>query len=167
MIFLTVGTQLPFPRLLEMFAAAAPQLVDEAFAQTADQDYAGPIASTPFLQREEFNERYAAARLIIGHAGTGTVLAARRHRKPLIVVPRRFHLGEHRNDHQYATAVQLRVLGDTQVCEDAAQLAEAIANPPDPSFERDRPEKDRLLANLKCLIDQAIAGEVLRVPPQG
>ncbi len=34
----------------------------------------------------------------------GTILSARKHHRPLVVVPRQHAFGEHRNDHQMATA---------------------------------------------------------------
>lgn len=154
MILVTVGTQLAFPRLLDMFAAAAPDLVSETFAQTGDPAYAGPLAGTPFLTREEFERRCASARIIVGHAGMGTILAARRLGKPLIVVPRRHALGEHRNDHQMGTAEQLRRLGSVAVAETAEQLAAALAHPPAPLSTHASEERQRLIATVRDLIAQ-------------
>jgi len=37
----------------------------------------------------------------------GSILTARDLRKPIVVLPRRAHLGEHRNDHQWATVKHL------------------------------------------------------------
>jgi UDP-N-acetylglucosamine transferase subunit ALG13 len=139
-----------------MFAAAVPRMVDSAFAQTADPTYRGPIPSVAFMTRPEFEETYARATLVVGHAGTGTILAARRHGKPLIVVPRRHDLGEHRNDHQVETALQLRRLGEGAVCEDAEQLARALAAPPALSVQRDGPEKARLVANLRGVVEEVL-----------
>lgn len=39
MIFVTVGTQLPFDRLIEMVDEAAPELDQEIFAQTGSGKY--------------------------------------------------------------------------------------------------------------------------------
>lgn len=154
MIFVTVGTQLAFPRLLEMFAAAAPDLVGETFAQTGDPAYAGPLRGAPYLTREDFERRCASARIIVGHAGMGTILAARRLGKPLIVVPRRHALGEHRNDHQMDTAAQLRRLGSVAVAETAEQLAAAIARPPAPLSAQVSKERQRLISTVRDLIAQ-------------
>jgi len=34
----------------------------------------------------------------------GTIISALENRKPILVMPRKSSLGEHRNDHQYSTA---------------------------------------------------------------
>jgi UDP-N-acetylglucosamine transferase subunit ALG13 len=52
---------------------------------------------------------------IIAHAGMGTVLCALELGKPLLIVPRRASLGEHRNEHQMATARRLAELGSVSV----------------------------------------------------
>jgi len=50
--------------------------------------------------------------MILAHAGMGTILTAVDLGKPILVMPRRADQGEHRNDHQLATARQLQdVLG--------------------------------------------------------
>jgi UDP-N-acetylglucosamine transferase subunit ALG13 len=48
-----------------------------------------------------------SATIVVGHAGIGTMLNARLLRKPVVLFPRRAKLGEHRNDHQLATAAAL------------------------------------------------------------
>lgn len=140
MIFATIGTQLPFPRLIDALDRLAPRLSEPVIAQT------GPVvgcAATlwPALETRaklapaEFDALFAEARLIVGHAGIGTILSARRHGKPLVVVPRRHALGEHRNDHQIATARQITghpglhvawetdALGPLLTCRDLAPAA--------------------------------------------
>jgi UDP-N-acetylglucosamine transferase subunit ALG13 len=50
-------------------------------------------------------ERYTQeAQLIVSHAGMGSILTALKHRRPILIVPRKASLGEHRNEHQLATA---------------------------------------------------------------
>jgi UDP-N-acetylglucosamine transferase subunit ALG13 len=43
-------------------------------------------------------------------------------RKPLLVMPRRADLGEHRNDHQFATARRFRELNQIMVAMDEGEL---------------------------------------------
>lgn len=59
---------------------------------------------TEFLPPEAFRERCAAADVIVGHAGMGTIITAFEYGKPLLVMPRRGNLRETRNDHQIDTA---------------------------------------------------------------
>lgn len=108
MIFATIGTQLPFPRLMAALDALAPSLNEPIVAQIGADPGAYPHLDThATLAPDTFAARFAEARVIVGHAGIGTVLSARQHGKPAILVPRRHEFGEHRNDHQLATAAAL------------------------------------------------------------
>jgi UDP-N-acetylglucosamine transferase subunit ALG13 len=103
-ILLTVGTQLPFDRLVEIVDRAAPTLTDEVFAQIGESTLEpANLIWQRNVDPNEFERQFVAARFVVGHAGIGTVLMALRHNKPLVVMPRRAELGEHRNDHQMAT----------------------------------------------------------------
>lgn len=123
MIFLTIGTQLPFNRLVRALDDLAPRLPLDIFAQIGQSDYApANIKWSPFLAPAEFDKKFRAASVIISHAGIGTVLSAQKHRKPLIVVPRLARFGEHRNDHQMATARQLEGKKGVYVANDIDEL---------------------------------------------
>lgn len=108
MILVTVGTQLGFDRLIRTMDDIAPHLPSAVVAQIG----AGSFVPRNMqyhrkLEPGRFLELVENARVIVGHAGIGTVLAAEKYRKPLIVFPRSAGLGEHRNDHQAATASAL------------------------------------------------------------
>ncbi|MDU8942110.1 glycosyltransferase [Ovoidimarina sediminis] len=108
MIFVTTGTQLPFPRLIAEMDRLAFELEETVVAQVGPDDAERPnLDLRGRMSPEEFEATFKAARLVVAHAGVGSVLSARRYGKPLILVPRRFSLGEHRNDHQFATAQAL------------------------------------------------------------
>jgi UDP-N-acetylglucosamine transferase subunit ALG13 len=108
-IFLTVGTQLPFDRLVAAVDAWAwARGRDDVFGQISDP---GPAGYRPKhfdwvadLDPIAFEARFRAASHIVAHAGMGTIIGALGQGKPLLIVPRRAHLGEQRNDHQFATA---------------------------------------------------------------
>ena len=112
MIFLTVGTQLPFDRLVAAVDAwARARGRADVFGQISDP---GPSGYRPRhfdwaadLDPAEFEARFRAASHIVGHAGMGTIIGALGQAKPLLVMPRRAHLGEQRNDHQFATVKRL------------------------------------------------------------
>lgn len=112
MIFLTVGTQLPFDRLVAGVDAWAARNPGRAiFGQIADP---GPAGYRPQsfdwvadLEPSEFDARFRAASHVVAHAGMGTIIGALGAGKPLLVMPRRAHLGEQRNDHQFATVRRL------------------------------------------------------------
>ena len=106
MIFVTVGAQMPFDRLVRG--------VDEWAGKTGRQDVLAQIGPTPFepaciewerfMPPPRFREVVRDASVLIAHAGTGSILTALELGKPILIMPRRGHLGETRNDHQLATA---------------------------------------------------------------
>jgi UDP-N-acetylglucosamine transferase subunit ALG13 len=62
------------------------------------------LPCTETLSFEDVDRYARTADLIVSHVGMGSILTALRFRKPIVVFPRRAELGEHRNDHQLATA---------------------------------------------------------------
>jgi UDP-N-acetylglucosamine transferase subunit ALG13 len=112
MIFLTIGTQGSFDRLVQAVDAWCARRGNgqEVFGQVARPKPGTEPTSFEWAERldpTEFNRRFAAASLIISHAGMGTIISALQAGKQIVVMPRRFDLGEHRNDHQIATVRQL------------------------------------------------------------
>ena len=114
MIFLTVGTQFPFDRLLEAVDAAVDRgtVSEEIYAQIGESRYVPRnfkgVASVP---KAEFDECLANASAVIGHAGMGTITAAMEHNKPLLVMPRLKKFGEVVNDHQIGIAKRFEQAG--------------------------------------------------------
>lgn len=64
-----------------------------------------------FADGERMDELIAAARVVVAHAGAGTIITTFRHRKPLVVVPRRRAHNEHIDDHQIDLAQALAAQG--------------------------------------------------------
>lgn len=124
MIFVTVGTQLSFDRLVgavDDWAARKPGT--EIFAQI------GPSLGKPrqfesaaMLPPDRAMQLFVSADVIVSHAGMGSILTALKYRKPIIIMPRRADLGEHRNDHQVATAKWLGGRTGIHVASDAQEL---------------------------------------------
>lgn len=106
MIFVTVGTQLPFDRLItavDLWAADNPDV--EVFAQIGpSQLKPDHIMSVDFVTPDVADRYFRRADLIVSHAGMGSIITALKYHKPLLMLPRRVSFGEHRNDHQLATA---------------------------------------------------------------
>ena len=76
MIFVTVGTQLPFPRLIKALDEAASKNDLEIVAQTCDPYCVAPrLACVPHLDPESFDNHVRRAKMIVAHAGIGTILA--------------------------------------------------------------------------------------------
>ncbi|AKH41366.1 UDP-N-acetylglucosamine transferase subunit ALG13 [Altererythrobacter atlanticus] len=130
MIFLTLGTQLPFDRLLMTLDEAAAQIDEEVFGQIGGAGYRpANFAWVDFLSPAEFAERMAAARIVVAHAGIGTILTGLKMEKPLILMPRRAALGEHRNDHQLATVAQLRKTVGIHIVESVDEMCCHLRDP--------------------------------------
>ena len=101
MIFVAVGTQFPFNRLIEFMDQWAAEHNEEVIAQISDGDYIPKnMKWERFLDGEQYNKNIAEASVFISHAGMGNIISAREQQTPIIVMNRQFKLGEHRNDHQ-------------------------------------------------------------------
>lgn len=113
MIFVTVGTQLPFDRLLaaiDHWAEVHPD--QEVIAQTGQSGLVlQNIVGRGWMNSSEFEESIRRAELVVTHAGMGTILTARRFEVPVLVMPRLARLSEIRTDHQRSTARRLEELG--------------------------------------------------------
>jgi UDP-N-acetylglucosamine transferase subunit ALG13 len=124
MIFATVGTQLPFDRMLTALDdwasrnASVPVLAQSGASAMTFRH----IEATAHIDQPTFAARMASARVIVAHAGMGTILSAAEAGKRLILMPRRAEFGEHRNDHQLATAEEMSVLSCVTVAHDAETL---------------------------------------------
>ena len=127
MIYAIAGTQLPFPRLMNALDEMAVRVGRQITAQTADPGFSPKaILAVDFLGGEAFEAEMARSRLIVAHAGIGAIMAAANLSKPIIIMPRRADLGEHRNDHQLATARRFAGVPGITVVETAEELENAI-----------------------------------------
>lgn len=128
MIFVTVGAQMPFDRLVRAVDAwAARGGNGDVFAQIGPSDYRPQfMAYTRFLPPPEFAAQFGVASLVVAHAGMGSIITALERGKPILVMPRRGELGETRNDHQVATAQRFRGLGPVEVAFDEHELSTAL-----------------------------------------
>jgi UDP-N-acetylglucosamine transferase subunit ALG13 len=123
-IFLTVGHQMPFDRLVRAVDEWARRCERaDVFAQIGEGEYwPSAFPAAPFLTPLQFQQRMEQASAIVSHAGTGTIIAALQLGKPLLVLPRRADLGETRNDHQRATADHFGANGQILVAPDEDAL---------------------------------------------
>lgn len=126
MIFVTVGTDLPFDRMVKVIDQWARENDRrDVFAQIGEGAWEPEfIRYSHFLQPPEFSKHFNEASLIISHAGMGTILSALMYGKPILVVPKRASLGEHRSEHQVATAKRMQELGNVNVAFDEVELRE-------------------------------------------
>ena len=128
MIFLTVGTQLPFDRLVTMVDSwAQTQQTKKVIAQIGNSSLRPKnIECSAYMTAKECKACFLDSEIIVSHAGMGTILTALDLGKRLVIVPRLASMGEHRNDHQLATAEQFKHFPLVQVVLDLSQLGNVL-----------------------------------------
>jgi UDP-N-acetylglucosamine transferase subunit ALG13 len=133
-IFVVLGTQAyPFDRLLRGLDGMEEELVIQGGAST----HRPPGATWfDFLELPQLLERLRAARVVVSHAGVGTVMTAVGEGKRPVVVPRLARYGEAVDDHQLAFARRLDEAGLVRLVEDPSELPSAVAETPEPPAAR-------------------------------
>jgi len=106
MIFVTVGSMFPFERMIRMMDHWASLHPDqEVFAQVGGGTYEPKhMRSQRIIAPDEYKRVVQSSRLIVAHAGTGSVFTASEFHKPIVLIPRRAAQMEHTTDHQLDTA---------------------------------------------------------------
>ncbi len=101
MIFVAVGTQFSFDRLIKAMDEWAEEHNEEVICQIAGGEYTPRHATWErFLDGEQYNQYIKEASVFVSHAGMGNIISARNNGTPIIVMNRQYELGEHRNNHQ-------------------------------------------------------------------
>ena len=129
MIFLSVGTQFPFDRLVRAVDEAFDKgsIDEEVFAQIGETSYKpSNIEYVDFLEKEQFDDCVRRATSIISHAGMGIIILALEYKKPLLVMPRLRKYSEVVNNHQVAIARKFEDLGHILVAYDTEGLHEGV-----------------------------------------
>lgn len=125
MILISVGTQLPFLRLVNAVDCWAETRRDvEVVAQIGPEKHHFPhnMRYFDFMPIEEFEALQRDCTLMVSHAGIGSIMKAVEFRKPIIIMPRSHRLREHRNDHQIATAKYFFNLPNVHVARDEFEI---------------------------------------------
>jgi UDP-N-acetylglucosamine transferase subunit ALG13 len=105
LIFVTVGSMLPFDRLIRAVDNLAISPGQEIFAQIGHGKYLPRnLRFARMLTPEKFEEYVTSATLVIAHAGMGTVITAMEAGKAVVILPRLAALREATTDHQVHTA---------------------------------------------------------------
>ena len=129
MIFLTVGTQFPFDRLIKTVDNLINDALidDEIFAQIGKSSYKPRnFAYANFLDRHLYESYVQKASALMSHAGIGTIMMAFDKEKALLVMPRLRRYKEAVNDHQVAIAKKFSELGHLLAAYEAEDLADCI-----------------------------------------
>jgi len=127
MIFLTVGTHEPFDRLVRYVDdwCAERGGGDEVFGQITKRAEYTPahFKAVATLGPDEYQKQFNTADIIVSHAGMGSIITALSMQKPIVILPRRGHLQETRNDHQFATMQRFRARAGIFAAEDQDELS--------------------------------------------
>lgn len=109
MIFVTTGTQEPFDRLLTIIEKFSEKVNEKIVVQAKTvMKLPANVEVYDFLSPQDYDYFFSSSRLIISHAGMGSIISALYKSRPIIVFPRIASLGEHRNEHQLATAKKMK-----------------------------------------------------------
>ena len=160
MILVTVGTQIPFDRLIglvdEWINKSATK--QEVVAQIGNSDYRSKnMRVFQTAEPEEFEKYMHDCDFIISHAGMGSILTALRVRKPIVIFPRQAALGEHRNDHQLATARSFSNVDGVYVAHNKEELLNLLSNNSTlgGGILKESDDYKQLLLNIANILDQS------------
>lgn len=125
MIFVTVGTREPFDRLL-LALSASPTDEDLVVQHGTSVTRLAGATNVDFLPYDEVVAYVRAARVVVTHAGVGSVLTALAHGRRPIVMPRSRSSGDAVDDHQQPFAERLAGAGLITLVHGPADLGDAI-----------------------------------------
>lgn len=131
MIFVTIGSMFPFDRMVRAMDAWAG--TDGQGEEILAQIGAGAFEPRHMtwvrrLDRSGYAAAVARARLVVAHAGIGSIVSAAELGKPIVVLPRRAAFGEHTSDHQVETVSRLHGRPGVHVAETEGDLPARIAD---------------------------------------
>jgi UDP-N-acetylglucosamine transferase subunit ALG13 len=162
MILVTVGTnEQPFDRLVRAAASidGSEQLLVQYGSSAVEH---GRGIWIDFMTFDELAAHMRDARLVVCHAGVGSIMLARRCGKTPLVIPRRLHLREAVDDHQLVLARRLESDGLVKLLEDERELSGAVAR--DGALEADGgldgdtlPGADALARDVRLHLERLVA----------
>ena len=153
MIYVTVGTMyMDFPRLVRAMDGYASSSGERVVIQTGmGETLPEHCEHFDFKSRDDVLAIQGEARVIVCHAGIGSVIDALKLGKPLIVVPRLAKFGEHNNDHQLELAESVGQRGWGKVILDIDDLSDACADPPG-AYAGYAPARDELIGHIRGVL---------------
>ncbi len=129
MIFVTVGSHYQgFERLIRKMDDIAGRIDEKVIMQIGHTNYK-PVNAKYFNFIESFEEierLNREARIVVSHAGAGSILTALEQRTPVIVVPRLKKFNEHMDDHQLEIAEAMSEDKRVKVVDDIEYLEECL-----------------------------------------
>lgn len=151
MIFVTVGNHNQgFDRLVKKMDEIAEKIDEEVIMQIGSTKYKPVNAGYfEFAEYSKIQKLNSDARIIVSHAGVGSILTALEQKTHLIIFPRLKRYSEVGDDHQLQIAKELAENPNVTVVNDVEGLEEALKI--DFSFV-ERSNGNRLVHSLKKYI---------------
>ena len=137
MIFFTVGTQkFQMNRLIQAADDLAMNTNEEICVQTGNSTYV-PVKCVHdrFFNKTDHDEKIRHCRILVTHAGVGSIASGLEAGKTVIVVPRLKKYNEHVDDHQIQIAEAFAAKKHVLCCKDVAKLPEYIKKAENFEFE--------------------------------
>lgn len=153
----TVGTVLPFDRLVNAVAALSPgegrpsrivAQVGEGGAQPVGMEIRENI------EFEEMKGLLERAKVVFCHGGNGSLMTALQAGCRIVAMPRRGDLGEHWDDHQGEILRAFAARGLIEVAEDSGDLPAALGRALAKRAPRARNDHSALITRLRSLTRQ-------------
>ena len=139
-IFVTVGSgKIPFNRLIEKVDIAIERgtMPFPVFAQTGAATYQPKhFLYTPYLPKEQFDEKVRNCEVLVTHGGVGSIMSAIYEGKPVVVCPRLGTMGENVDDHQIEIAETFVRENLVMICRDEDDLGEIVERSRNHKFEQ-------------------------------
>ena len=154
MIFVTVGSHYQgFDRLIKKMDEIAGKTDEKVIMQIGHTNYK-PVNAEYFDFVDDFGkieQLNRNARVVVSHAGAGSILTALKLGTSVIVVPRLKKYNEHMDDHQLEIAEAMSKNGSVKVTYDLSSLDHLIKS----DFISNKEEnKENLILSLKVYLDK-------------
>lgn len=157
MIYVTVsGLPLPFMRLIKKMDEIAGNIQEEVIIQSGVDYTAKQAKYAKYFSRKEADQLIERARLVISHAGIGTIICAIQSGTPLIIVPRLKKFNEHYNDHQLEIADAMQQRAGIKVIYDVDELNGVLAFSEIPQIGTG---KAKLVETIKSYVEKCFPAE--------
>ena len=131
LLFVTVGTVMPFDRLTDMVATLkAKGVIRQRVMMQVGIGGARPegVETVETMTFEDMQNVLKDADIVVCHGGTGSIITALRQGCRVVAAPRLFRLREHYDDHQEEITRALEARGLLRVANTPEELAAAMAD---------------------------------------
>lgn len=154
MILVTLGTQKqPFTRLLDYIEKA--NIKEEIVVQAGHTKYESKkMKIFDFISYDDMNKLVDDARIVITHAGTGSITTPLKKGKVVIACPRLEKFGEHVDNHQEQLTEVFYDEGYILKCDEEISLDEALKKAKTFKVKKFVSNTDNFIKKLKAEIDK-------------